>query len=376
MTKNHEEYKKIKEIVSTAIEEGKTRIDIDRETSRDWFRFFNYDFDPLISLNPEEKFGFNDFNLFVNRKAELKVISNYIGAIEKLPFSFHIAIIGPEGIGKHTTMKVICKIISENFAHIKFEFYNPKLKFDFKNGEDLKSKQLEEIEETSLDVRIISCVGKNKSYLINRIKNYRKNSKLIFSIWHVSEYPKNEAILVNKEIFFNNYSKDDLIEIFKRRISQTVSEEPENENYLKSLNNLFYPKIFNVSSGNLKLAFEVFKEIHFQAKLKGIIAFDSSIIDFVLKKFLYFKEIKLTRKEKIIINYYLSKDNIDKITTSNLVEELNFDRTIAWKYLERLTQKNVFEKFIYGNPSQYRINMIFLIFYEELLKKELIFKYK
>ncbi len=36
----------------------------------------------------------------------------------------------------------------------------------------------------------------------------------------------------------------------------------------------------------------------------------------------------------------------------------------------------VFEKFIYGNPSQYRINMIFLIFYEELLKKELIFKYK
>ncbi len=70
----------------------------------------------------------------------------------------------------------------------------------------------------------------------------------------------------------------------------------------------------------------------------------------------------------------MAQDNKIFITTSDLKEDLNYDRTIAWKHLENLTKKNIFQKIKYGNPSKYQINEIFLSFYEDKLKKEVIFK--
>jgi predicted transcriptional regulator len=88
--------------------------------------------------------------------------------------------------------------------------------------------------------------------------------------------------------------------------------------------------------------------------------------------FFFIREIKLTNKEKEILNYYLQNPKLKFITTTHLVEELDYNRTLAWNYLERLVQKGVLRNIQYGKPSKYQLNELFTIIYEERLMKKMV----
>ncbi len=367
-------FPKIRSLVMDAVKEGIPEKKIFYDTSPNWYRYFHYDSNPLNSFTPLDSFEDHLIELFVNREAEIRIISSYFGSIKTIPYNMHIAIIGSKGIGKHTTLKIISKIIQESFPDISFEYYNLKTGKDFKNNSDLDDSEITNLDKQKLDVRLISCSGKNKWLILKRIDDYKKNTKILFTIWHTSDYPIQDNLKINKLIYFRNYNKDIITKIFKRRINKFLKEKIENESYITSLYTNLIPSIIESFQGNLKISFLFFEQIHQLAKVQNINEIPQSLIDELMNNYLSIKNQKITSKEKEIINYILSAQNVKFITTSNLRDDLHFDRTVAWRYLENLTKKNILTRIMYGNPSRYQINDIFLSFYEDELKKKIIFK--
>lgn len=365
---------KIKTLVLDAVKEGISEKKLFYDTSPNWFHYFQYETNPINSLTPQEPLNNHLIDLFVNREAEMRIISNYFGSIKNIPYNIHIAIIGSRGIGKHITMKIISKIIQESFPDISFEFYNIKNGRDYKNDADLDDSEILKLDKKILDVRLISCSGKNKWLIMKRVNDYKKNSRVLFTIWHTSDYPVNNDLKVNKIIYFRNYSKDIIRKIFELRINKFLKQKEKNDTYTISLFKNLIPKIAESFQGNLKLCFNFFEHIHQLAKVQNLNDIPKTLIDELLNKYLILKNQKITSKEKEIIKYLLESQNVKFVTTSDLRDDLSFDRTVAWRYLENLTKKNILTRIKYGNPSRYIINDIFLSFYEDEIKKKIIFK--
>ena len=162
-------FPKIRSLVMDAVKEGISEKKIFYDTSPNWYRYFYYESNPLDSFTPYEPLEDHLIDLFVNREVEIRIISSYFGSIKTIPYNMHIAIIGSKGIGKHTTLKIISKIIQESFPDICFEYYNLKTGKDFKNNSDLDDFEIANLDKQKLDVRLISCSGKNK-WLILKMK--------------------------------------------------------------------------------------------------------------------------------------------------------------------------------------------------------------
>jgi len=359
-----------------SVKDGIEHEEVIVEDSPLWFRRFSYSENPLDGFNPEKSFTPHLIKLFVNRDSEVKVISGYFGKAKKIPYNIHIAIIGSKGSGKHTTLKIITNYVVEYFPEITFEFYNLEFSFNYKTNESMSQKEVDSLDNQELDVRIISCAGKNKYLFLKRIKNYKENTKLTFSIWHTRDFPLENDILVNREIYFNNLSRNDIIEIFKRRMDEFLVQTEDSKHYYNTIMNELLPKIAKSFQGNLNACFLFFKEIHQRARIMNLKTIPLQLIENIITKYLNVKNQKITTKEQEIIDYYLKLENRIYITTPDLKDDLGYDRTIAWKYLENLTKKHVFKKIKYGNPSRYQINKLFLSFYEVILQKDFIFKEK
>lgn len=367
-------FPKIRSLVIDAVKEGIPEKKIFYDTSPNWYRYFHYKSNPLDSFTPQEPFENHLIDLFVNREAEIRIISSYFGSIKTLPYNIHIAIIGSKGIGKHTTLKIISKIIQDSFPDISFEYYNLKTGKDFKYNSDLDDSEIKNRDKQKLDVRLISCSGKNKWLILKKIDDYKKNTKMLFTIWHTSDYPIPNNLKINKIIYFRNYNKDIITKIFECRINKFLEEKEENGSYITSLHKNLIPSIVEAFQGNLKISFLFFEQIHQLAKVQNLNEIPQSLIDQLMYNYLSVKNQKITSKEKEIINYLLSAQNVKSITTSDIRDDLLIDRTVAWRHLENLTKKNIFNRIKYGNPSRYKINDIFLSFYEDELKKKVIFK--
>ena len=126
MPEKNSTFPKIKNLVRNAVKEGISEKKIFYDTSFQWYRYFHYESNPLDSFTPLEPFEDHIIELFIDREAEIRIISSYFGSIKTIPYNMHIAIIGSKGIGKHTTLKIISKIIHESFPDISFEYYNLK----------------------------------------------------------------------------------------------------------------------------------------------------------------------------------------------------------------------------------------------------------
>ncbi len=374
MTKKKSTLPKLRDIVVEAVKEGVSEDKLLYDTSPNWYRYFLYGSNPLASLNPETGFDVKDLEIFIDREAEIKIISNYFGNASKFPYNMHIAIMGGEGIGKHTTIKIICKFVQESFPKISFEYYNLKSGRDFKNDEDLSEAEIKKLDNLNLDVRIISCSGKNSWLFLKRLNKYKNNSKLLLSIWHTSEYPKSADLKLNKLIYFRNYTKSDVEKILKSRVETYLTISDEVKEYKISVLNDLVPIIAESFQGNLRISFKFFEHIHRLAKVQNLRVVPKNLIDDLMNKYLSVKNQKITSKEKEIVHYLLRQQNVAFITTSDLRDDLNFDRTVAWRYLENLTKKQVLTRVKYGNPSRYKIDEIFLSFYEDRLNKDIIFK--
>jgi hypothetical protein len=364
----------IKDLVQKYVSRGLEDTTPEQEWAPLWYRSFGYHQDPLALLDPEHPYQDTDLKLFVNRSSEVKVLSNYIGKANHLAHNLHFAIIGSQGIGKHTTLKIILKIVKTAFPDITIEFYSHKYQFNFKTNDSMSKEGMMKLDNTPLDVRIISCAGKNPWLFLKRIAEFRENTHLTLSIWNTSELPLQEAISENRRVFFRNYSRNDITSIFQHRIKYSHSRSEPYFQYYNDLMEYTIPAIAESFQGNLYICFQIFRELHHHAKILSHKVLPHKLVDRVIQKYLTLKAQPITSREEEIIHYFLHADNMQFLTTSHLRDDMGFDRTVAWRYLEQLCKKQVFQRVKYGNPSRYTLNDIFKSFYEDGLKKKVIFE--
>lgn len=370
MNNKKKSYSKYKDLIENAIKEGQQESDFIKETSPYWFRYFHYRNDPVYSFNRNKRITEENLDLFIDRESEIKVISKYIGASNNISPLFHIGLIGSQGCGKHTTLKVIYHIASQNFPEINIEFYD-FFGNDYTNTEPMSDKERKMKDDADLDVRIIYCTAKTHYHLLKRLDKYHENTNLLISVWDVKDYLIDADLSINKEIFFQNYNNETIREIFDKRIRHHSIRDEISEEYIKSVETNVLPNITKFASGNLRICFELFQLIHQNARVKGLRAIPEDLVIQIIENLEGLKDPKITEKEHSIIQFYLIS-GLAYISTPILVQERDFDRSVAWKYLENLTKKGIFHK-TYGNPSKYKINDIFVSFYEDRVKKKLIF---
>jgi hypothetical protein len=363
---------KVKDLVLDTINKVKSNEIQKEDLSDNWVSYFRYSENPLQLLDPKEKFDREQLTLFVNRVREIELLSKYIGMAKELKNPLHLAIIGSKGIGKHTTLKIISEIIENSLPEITFEFYDQLGLYNYKKSRSLTSREITELNAKKLDMRIYCYAGKNKDLLLERIHNFKKNTKLTISVWNASEYSTNEDLLIDKKMFFENFSNGQIEEILMKRIENTLQISNHTREYFNSLKDATIPEIIKNCKGNLRLAFKLFEILHQHATNKKVKAINETLISEAIKNINLIREIKLTNKEKEILNYYLQNPKLKFITTTHLVEELDYNRTLAWNYLERLVQKGVLRNIQYGKPSKYQLNELFTIIYEERLMKKMV----
>ncbi len=367
-----ESFFKLKDLVLDTINKVKSS-EIEREDlSNNWVSYFRYSENPLKLLDPKQKLNENKLNLFVNREREIELLSKYIGMAKELKNPLHLAIIGSKGIGKHTTLKVISEIIQNSLPEITFEFYDQLGLYNYKKSKSLTSREITELNEKELDMRIYCYAGKNKGLLLERIYNFKQNTKLTTSAWNASEYSTDDDLLIDKKMFFESFSNGQIEEILMKRIENTLHISNHNREYFNTLKEATIPEIIKNYKGNLRLAFKMVEILHQQATNKRVKTINKTLTKEVVYKINIIREIKLTNKEKEILNYYLQNPKLKFITTTHLVEELDYNRTLAWNYLERLVQKGVLRNIQYGKPSKYQLSELFTIIYEERLMKEMV----
>ncbi|MHA1762657.1 MAG: hypothetical protein ACTSYC_02735 [Promethearchaeota archaeon] len=371
MTPKNDFYQELKDFIKKSVEEGVDSRELLNTITPYWFRYFNYTTHPLEAFNPETRLTAELINLYVNRHSEIKWISKYIGAVKDLPAALHVAIIGPVGIGKHLTFKITCQILSETHPNINIAFYD-LTGFDFLTNEELSDKQLKKLNNDSFDVRILSCPSFLSASFIRNLNKYRENTRLIFSIWALHDYLITGNLQINKEIFFRNYSRQEIIDIFTKRVEAFLIKDQLTEKYKENLKKYVLPEIASYCNGNLKIAFLIFELLHQKALIKNVRVIDGAFIKSILPPLIELKNQRITKKEAEILRIYFSLPG-KFITTSHLME-FDIEHSVAWKYLEKMTKKGFFHK-TPGNPSKYEINELFLSWYEERIKKETIFRH-
>jgi len=320
---------KVKDLVLDTINKVKSNEIQKEDLSDNWVSYFRYSENPLQLLDSKEKFDREQLTLFVNREREIELLSKYIGMAKELKNPLHLAIIGSKGIGKRTTLKVISEIIEDSLPEITFEIYDQLGLYDYKKSKSLTLREITELNEKELDIRIYCYAGKNKGLLLQRIHDVKKNTKLTISIWNASEYSTEEDLLIDKKMFFEKFSNGQIEEILMKRIHNTLNSSNHTKEYFKTLKEVTIPEIIKYCKGNLKLAYKMFKILHQDATNKKVKAINKPLITEAIKNINLIREIKLTNKEKEILNYYLQNPALTFITTTHLVEDLGYNRTLA-----------------------------------------------
>ena len=78
----------------------------------------------------------------------------------------------------------------------------------------------------------------------------------------------------------------------------------------------------------------------------------------------------MTTKEKTILLIILKSGNISSITPNELKDFIQSGKTLAWKYLERLSRKNFLTKYYKGKSIMYEFDLIKRIIVEQLIIDE------
>jgi len=329
----------LKKKIYEAFEKGEKRVQELGVFPSTWYFFFNFKADPFKThpIDPLERK--NDEKLFVNRMAELEEIAEYVGMATRATHSFNLAIIGAEGIGKKSLIRVLNAYAQEKgyygmvYNVAKDEVVYPK---DYE-----KPSIMGPPEENFLYVIFEGTepIERTKQY----IQNFVGRPNIIISLWTPDQLL--DDLDFDREIYVYPLKAEEIKKLVLLRITNAggkkdiISEDALDFIAQKSLG---IPKLA------LKLTRYAF-ELAFRKRQKFI---DMENVKEASSRFGYEtdKEIKLTTKEREIIKFLLKKRHV---SPPDLAEEASLDRVIAWKYLERLHNKGLLEKEYRGKTTYF-----------------------
>lgn len=186
-------------------------------------------------------------------------------------------------------------------------------------------------------------------------------TRIIISSW-APEHFKNTKILVNEKIIVPPFKKSDLIDLFEKRIKWANGTMDSVESEALDL-------AIEYSLGIPYLFLRIMKDCYIEAYQRKINKVTKKIVEHIITK--NYQVLKLdyedlTTLERKICTLLLEKD-LEIIGIGELSLNLEIERPLAWKYLERLKNKGILRKKYEGKKVKYLLNEIAKIKLELML---------
>jgi predicted transcriptional regulator len=331
----------IKKHIYEAFKKGEKRIEEVGIFPSTWYYFFEFKADPfkIQPIDPLERK--EDIDLFINRTAELEEIAEYIGMATKATHSFNLAIIGAEGIGKRSILRVVNAYAQEKGYH--------GMIYNVSKDEVVYPEDYEKVPVMGPPEEKFLYVVFEDTKPIERAKQYIQRfidkPNIVISFWTPEQII--DGLDFDREMYIYPLKAEEIKDMILIRTKNAGGkEEIISKDALDIIaeNSLGIPRLaLKLTRYSFELAFRKRKKIVNMESVKEA----SSRYGYETKK-----EIELTTKEKEIVKFLLKTR---KISPPDLAEEASLDRVIAWKYLERLHNKGLLEKEYHGKTTYFTL---------------------
>ncbi len=330
-----------KKTIFDAFKRGEEQIEKTGGYPATWFQYYGLPRDPfkIRPLDPLQ--DERDEPLLVNRVEETQEIAEYIGMAGKAGYSFNLAIVGVEGVGKKTIVRTVNAYAQEK------EYKG--LVYDVKGEETIYPKNYEKAPEMGPPMANWRYVVLESPASFERTKLYIKKfvgkENLIISFWRPDQLP--EDIDFDRDLYITPLRDEEIREMVFLRIKEAQGgTDLLSESALKLIeeNSMGVPQLaLELACHSFKRAYQKRKSVVQKEDVKEA----ASIFGYDVKK-----NVKLTTKEENIVKFLLKKETI---SPPELSSEKSISRVVAWKYLNRLHEKGLLKKSYQGRTSYFTL---------------------
>jgi len=319
------------------------RIDPDRATNEYVTRYFQ--------KNPEEA---------PNHDEQLEDIAEFIGFFSERDDTYHIPVVGVNGIGKTQLLHTIQHMLESLGANLLSKLYEAgRFKEDNHDGEPYWEDVLHELSGLDRAVILVDncCEDKRIKHSLEKISEKVENSFIITTWtpeqWRMHQEEINDAVQVSKEAELTPLNEKNTVKALRKTV-QIISEKSV------EIKDQFYRRIYKKSLGIPGLFHTLLIESLKETFLKELNLGDTSAVDSAVEKLdldnAEERVYDLSEKKMRILKHILLSRHPQGRRPSKLVELMDKDKSTISYHLQNLISDRVLSKEKSGRSTFYSIH--------------------
>jgi DNA-binding transcriptional ArsR family regulator len=301
--------------------------------------------------NPEEAPNHDD---------QLEDIAEFIGFFSERDGTYHIPIVGVNGIGKTQLLHTIRHMLESLGTNLPSKIYEAgRFKEDNHKGEPYWEDVLHELSELERAVVLVDNCYEDKriTHSLEKISETVENSFIITTWtpeqWRMYQDEISEAVKVSKEAELTPLNEKDTVKALRKTVQ--ISSEGTVE-----IQDAFYRRIYNKSLGIPGLFHRLLKASLKETFLKELELGDTEAVDSAVEK-LDLDEAEeriydLSEKKIAILKHILLSRHPQGRRPSELVELMDKDKSTISYHLQNLISDRVLQKEKAGRSTFYSIH--------------------
>ncbi len=341
---------KIEKLLKDAFERGKTTAKKYGSVSASWISYYGFNRDPFF-LNPPTRL--DEIQLLRGREQILSELGEFVGGSSYLKESYHVKIVGAMGSGKSSLLYTLYLLAKTEFKVIFWDIHYDSPVY----SEDYNDEEIDPIKHNKFDVVFFdNCTLIDRSNM--RINHRRAFPGLILSTWPpILE----KDVDCDRRILLNQLKNSEIIDLIKARLSYGGNDEAINESIIQ--------QVAEHSHGNPWLSVYLLGQVFEEGFIRRQNPIDIDVFNKIANRFHLFGELEfdLTSREQDVISDIIKLILMEGklgVTSKEIAKSLNISRHLAWKYLERLKDKNILTKSYHGRTTVFKLDKITRIKYE------------
>lgn len=312
-----------------------------------WESYFGFERNPFDTspINPLE--GEERIDNLVDREGILRDLARLLGSVSHANSSFNFGLVGPEGSGRKSISRTIAALArAKGFPFMIASVNRQTVSYPSSN-----STIAEALDEDEWKLVVFEETDPLEDS-IQYIKLCTNKRMLVISIW--SPEQQLELVDLDREYYLSCLQKTEIMRMLETRI-ESSSADPS------VITGDAVTNVAVKSMGVPRLALELAKasfETAFRTQEKPV---NSNHVEIGAKRIGFADEdedVTLSTKDVEVAKFLLTQRepySPYEVKTKALVDDLDMNRVVAWRYLERLNQYGVLQKTYEGKAARYKL---------------------